>query len=73
MGILHHLQSATGATRSEAIVILILILVILLGHGLQRCHHDSLVSDQTAVSQQQILRRIDSLLASTDHQTSDSA
>jgi competence ComEA-like helix-hairpin-helix protein len=71
MKFLHHIQSATGATRSEVVVILMLILVVLLGHGLQRCHHNTLVPEEAAVSQQLILRRIDSLLASNEHQTRD--
>jgi len=66
MNILHHIQSSTGATRSEVIVVLVLAGAILLGNLLQRCDSGLHAPGDAHVSQLEILQRLDSLLAPVD-------
>lgn len=66
MKIFHHIQSATGATRSEVVVVLGLTAVLLFGHVLGRCTSGIVSPVDEPVSHMEVLRRLDSLLASSE-------
>lgn len=68
MKIFHHIQSATGATKSEVVVVLGLVVVLLLGHALGRCTSGIVSPVDEPVSHVEVLRRLDSLLVASEPQ-----
>lgn len=63
---LEHLQTATGATRSEVIVVAGLIIAILVGHLLRSCQAGIESPTSDSVSQLDVVRILDSI-AKAEH------